>query len=64
MSEITTIKNEIEKLFKAESGYKISKNANLPYQTVQDLRNGSTNLEDAKFKTIAKLYEYAVGKVD
>lgn len=62
MNEITTIKNAIEKLFKAESGYKISKAAKLPYQTVQDLRNGTTNLEDAKFKTIVKLYENASGK--
>ncbi|ANZ32354.1 hypothetical protein [Staphylococcus carnosus] len=62
MSEITTIKNKIEKLFNEESDYKISKNANIPYQTVQDLRNGRTNLEDAKFKTITKLYEYALNE--
>ncbi|HDS3730288.1 TPA: hypothetical protein QIY17_002831, partial [Staphylococcus aureus] len=45
-------------LFEKETGYKIAKNSGLPYQTVQDLRNGKTSLSDARFRTIIKLYEY------
>lgn len=62
MMEIKTVTETIEQLFKDESGYKIAKFSGLPYQTVQDLRNGTTKLEDAKFKTIIKLYEYALSK--
>ena len=55
--------NEIEvtikKLFKNESGYAISKNSRLPYQTVQDLRNGKSSLEKARYETIKTLYQYA-----
>lgn len=39
MTVIQQIKEDIEKLFEAESGYKISKASGVPYQTVQDLRN-------------------------
>ena len=38
--------------------YKISKGSGLPYQTVQDLKNGKTSIEDARFRTIIKLYNY------
>lgn len=62
MTVIHQIKEDIEKLFEAESGYKISKASGVPYQTVQDLRNKKTKLEDAKFKTIIKLYDYASNK--
>ncbi|MDY5060208.1 hypothetical protein [Staphylococcus simulans] len=62
MTVIQQIKEDIEKLFEAESGYKISKASGVPYQTVQDLRNKKTKLEDAKFKTIIKLYDYASNK--
>lgn len=62
MTVIQQIKEDIKKLFEAESGYKISKASGVPYQTVQDLRNKKTKLEDAKFKTIIKLYDYASNK--
>lgn len=62
MTVIKQIKEDIEKLFAAESGYKISKASGVPYQTVQDLRNKKTKLEDAKFKTIIKLYDYVLNK--
>ncbi|WOS96682.1 hypothetical protein [Nosocomiicoccus massiliensis] len=55
--------NEIDqtilKLFKEESGYSVSKQAGLSYQTVQDLRNGKSSLEKARYETIKSLYEYA-----
>lgn len=57
--KIKHIMDVIHQLFENESGYKISKASGVPYQTVQDLRNGKTKLEDAKFKTIIKLYDYA-----
>ncbi|UXV56801.1 hypothetical protein MUA68_06240 [Staphylococcus aureus] len=58
MTELNEIINAIQSLFESESGYKISKNSGVPYQTVQDLRNGKTKIEDAKFRTIIKLYSY------
>ncbi|MBO0929322.1 hypothetical protein J2P86_01815 [Staphylococcus sp. 30400_3112M30941] len=59
MTELNDIINSIQSLLESESGYKISKNSGVPYQTVQDLRNGKTNLEDARFRTIIKLYNYS-----
>lgn len=53
------IDQKIEKLFKEESGYEISKKSGLPYQTVQDLRNGKSSLEKARYETIKSLYNYA-----
>lgn len=53
------IDQKIEKLFKEESGYAISKNSGIPYQTVQDLRNGKSSLEKARYETIKSLYNYA-----
>lgn len=50
---------EINELFKKQKGSQISKNTGIPYQTVQDLRNGRSSLESARFNTVRKLYEYA-----
>lgn len=58
MTELNEIINAIQSLFESQSGYKISKNSGVPYQTVQDLRNGKTKIEDARFRTIIKLYSY------
>lgn len=60
MTELNNIINSLQSLFESESGYKISKNSGVPYQIVQDLRNGKTKLEDARFRTIIKLYSYYV----
>ncbi|ATY56751.1 TPA: hypothetical protein ACGI1V_000169 [Staphylococcus argenteus] len=60
MTELNNFINSIKELFEVESGYKISKNSGVPYQTVQDLRNGKTDIEDARFRTIIKLYTYSV----
>jgi len=60
MTELNNIINSIKELFEVESGYKISKNSGVPYQTVQDLRNGKTDIEDVRFRTIIKLYTYSV----
>ncbi|RZI09345.1 hypothetical protein [Staphylococcus aureus] len=57
MTELNNIINSLQSLFESESGYKISKNSGVPYQ---DLRNGKTKLEDARFRTIIKLYSYYV----
>ncbi|MDG4943960.1 hypothetical protein [Staphylococcus agnetis] len=51
---IQTIKNLFEELKSSQ----ISRETGLPYQTVQDLKNGRTHIEDAKFRTVIKLYEY------
>lgn len=40
------------------SAYKISKEAGVPYMTVNDLRNGKSKIDNAKFATIEKLYNY------
>lgn len=58
MEEINNIIETIKDLFSKETGYKISKGSGVPYQTVQDLKNGKTSIEDARFRTIIKLYEY------
>ncbi|WRN60812.1 hypothetical protein UM822_09540 [Staphylococcus aureus] len=58
MTELNEIINAIQSLFESQSGYKISKKFRVPYQTVQDLRNGKTKIEDARFRTIIKLYSY------
>ncbi|MCS5349650.1 hypothetical protein NYT34_10050 [Staphylococcus aureus] len=56
MTELSNIINSINQLYEAESECKISKNEGVPYQKVEDLRNGKINLEDARFRTIIKLY--------
>lgn len=62
MEEVNKIIDTIKNLFANETGYKISKASGVPYQTVQDLKNGKTSIEDARFRTIIKLYEYQKGK--
>lgn len=57
---VNDIINSFQILFESESGYKISKNSGVPYQTVQDLGNRKTKLEDARLRTIIKLYSYYV----
>ncbi|CDR52225.1 hypothetical protein ERS140159_02188 [Staphylococcus schweitzeri] len=52
--------NSIQNLIESESGYKISESSGVPYQTVQELRNGKIKLEDARLRTIIKLYSYYV----
>lgn len=53
----------VEKLLKSDiSAYKISKEASVPYMTVNDLRNKKTSIDNAKFITIEKLYNYATKK--
>lgn len=59
MINFDEITKEIYKLFQIENGATISKNTGVPYQTVQDLRNGKSKLENARFHTIRSLYEYA-----
>lgn len=50
----------VEKLLKSDiSAYKISKEASVPYMTVNDLVNGKSKLDNAKFSTVEKLYNYA-----
>lgn len=55
--------NEIDKtinnLLENHSGYSISKGSGIPYQTVQDIRNGKAKLDKVRYETIKKLYEYA-----
>lgn len=58
MNEIETIISEIENLLTNNTPYSISKNSGVPRQTVTDLKVGKTKINDAKFKTIIKLYEY------
>ncbi|UNB47424.1 hypothetical protein KM141_08670 [Staphylococcus coagulans] len=59
--EFENVKQAIKKLFKEQNGSQISKATGLPYQTVQDLRNEKTNLDDARLRTIESLYEYKKG---
>lgn len=60
MINIDEIKQEIQKLFESKNGKQISKGAGLPYQTVQDLRNGKSSLNDARLRTIEALYNFAM----
>ena len=54
------MREQVEKLLKSDiSAYKISKGAGVPYMTVNDLINGKSNLDNAKFSTVEKLYNYA-----
>lgn len=56
--DFENVKQDIKKLFKVQNGSQISKATGLPYQTVQDIRNEKTNLDDARLRTIEKLYNY------
>lgn len=49
---------DIQILFEKENGATISKNTGVPCQTVQDLWNDKTKLENARLHTVRKLYEY------
>ena len=60
MDEISNIIESIRGLLNKDTGYKISKGSGVPYQTVQDLKNGKTSIEDARFRTVIKLYNYQV----
>ncbi|WP_145354958.1 hypothetical protein [Staphylococcus epidermidis] len=60
MDEISNIIESIRGLLNKDTGYKISKGSGVPYQTVQDLKNGKTSIEDARFRTVKKLYNYQV----
>ncbi len=59
--DLILVKEAIKKLLKEQNGSQISKATGLPYQTVQDLRNGRTNIEDARFRTVEALYNYQKG---
>ncbi|MCJ1656732.1 hypothetical protein MT340_009285 [Staphylococcus sp. NRL 16/872] len=57
-SEINKIIYTIEVLLANNTPYSISKNSEVPRQTVTDLKKGNTNIKDARFRTIIKLYNY------
>lgn len=42
------------------SAFRISKEAGVPYMMVNDLVNGKSIIDNAKFSTIEKLYKYAI----
>ncbi len=51
--------DNVQKLFKTNmKTYRIAKDTGLPEQTVRDLRNGKTKLENAKYKTIHALNKF------
>ncbi|EHA6115677.1 hypothetical protein JMA77_000514 [Staphylococcus pseudintermedius] len=52
------ILEKVKQLLEYQTSYKISKETNLPYQTIQDIKNGKTKLLESKFKTVIRLYEY------
>lgn len=58
MDEINKIIDTIEVLLANNTPYSISKNSGVPRQTITDLKKGNTNIKDARFRTIIKLYEY------
>ncbi|WP_214539507.1 hypothetical protein [Staphylococcus pseudintermedius] len=49
---------KVNQLLENQTSYKISKETNLPYQTIQDIKNGKTKLLESKFKTVIRLYGY------
>lgn len=55
--------NEIEKtiidLLNSGTAYSISKKSGIPYQTVQDLKTGKTELQNARYRNVKALYEHA-----
>lgn len=59
MIKFDDIITDINELLKQQNGSQISKNTGIPYQTVQDLRNGKSSIESARLNTVRKLYEYA-----
>lgn len=54
------MRKEVEELLRSDlSAYRIAKEADVPYMTVNDLVNGKSSIDNAKFSTIEKLYNYA-----
>lgn len=54
------MKSLVEQLLQSDlSAYKISKGSGVPYMTVNDLVNKKTNLDNAKYATVEKLYTFA-----
>ncbi|MCU5745937.1 hypothetical protein N9R04_04280 [Staphylococcus sp. SQ8-PEA] len=56
--DFESMKQDVRRLFKLQNGSQIAKATGLPYQTVQDLRNENTSIDNARLKTIEKLYNY------
>lgn len=57
------MRKNVEKLFNSEiSSYKISKDTGITNSTVTRLRNGSSNIDDAKFIHVEKLNNYYLEK--
>ncbi len=55
------MRKDVEKLLHSDlSAYRIAKEAGIPYMTVNDLMNGKSTIDNAKFSTIEKLYNYAI----
>ncbi|MGS3983619.1 hypothetical protein ACEUV4_12245, partial [Staphylococcus pseudintermedius] len=52
MDKISEITKTIEILLVNNTPYSISKNSGIPRQTVTDLKNGKSKIEDARFRTI------------
>ncbi|QHW36861.1 hypothetical protein GZH82_05725 [Staphylococcus ursi] len=52
------ILTKVKQLLENQTSYKISKETKLPYQTIQDIKNGKTKLLESKFKTVIRLYNY------
>ena len=52
------ILTKVKQLLGNQTSYKISKETNLPYQTIQDIKNGKTKLLESKLKTVICLYNY------
>lgn len=55
------MRKEVEDLLRSDlSAYRISKEANVPYMTINDLINGKSSIDNAKFSTVEKLYNYSI----
>jgi len=53
------IERDIYELLESHTAYSISKESSIPYQTVQDLKNGKSDIENARYRNVKILYEYA-----
>lgn len=63
MAEVfTNIEKTIFDMLENDTAYSIAKESGLPYQTVQDLKNGKADISNARYRNIKALYEYAVKK--
>lgn len=57
------MRKNVEKLFDSNiSSYRISKDINITHSTITRLRNGNSNIDDAKFIHIKKLSDYYLNK--